>query len=80
MAGSQGLAVRAVACEGIRVLLSAVSLSPGLTERVLRVLVPLLVEAAAPVPPGVADPVLRDMAIRLVTSLPASPTAGEHGG
>lgn len=37
-----------------------------------QVLVPLLVEAAAPSPPAVPTPALRDMAVKLITSLPAA--------
>jgi hypothetical protein len=38
-----------------------------------KVLLAVLVEAAAPAPPAVATPGLREMAVRLLSSLPASP-------
>jgi hypothetical protein len=41
-------------------------------EGLMRVLVPLLVEVAAPAPPGVPTPALRDMALKLVTALPSA--------
>jgi hypothetical protein len=41
---------------------------------VLQVLVPLLVEAAAP--EGAPTPVLRDMALKLITAMPSAPSGG----
>jgi hypothetical protein len=57
---------------------SAASQAPaeGL-QQVMRVLVALLVESAAPAPGALSSPSVRDMAIRLITSLPTSATLGE---
>lgn len=71
----------AVITEAVKALLAAVTaMAPKgaqAQQAVMRVLVPLLVECAAPLPPRQVSAPIRDLAIKLVTSLPMS-AAGGH--
>ncbi len=70
----------AAVVEGLKVLLLVNNLSAAKGEpaqaAVLSVLVPLLVEAAAPEGAAAPTPALRDMALKLLTAMPAAPSGG----
>ncbi len=66
----------AAVSEALKALVVAASLvapdGQAAQEALMRVLVPLLVEVAAPAPPGVPTPALRELALKLVTALPSA--------
>lgn len=74
--------VASAVTEVVKALLAAVTVAGArggvaAQEAVMRVLVPLLVEAAAPPAPAPAVPALRELSLKLVNSLPGSQALGE---